>query len=103
MYIMQMLLFVWLLLEMVKGGQLEVLYHKDFWISSVYFYNDVLFQFNKEVDYYNNKKMEVLVNDRLVAYSDQYWDGMDITRYMKGGVDYAELWEHNSDSIYKGE
>lgn len=100
-----MLLMLWLLLGVVESTtkrKLEVLYHKDFWVASTYFYNDVTFQFNKEVDYYKNKKMEVYISDSLVAYSKEYSEGMDISRYIEGGVDYVELWDETMDDVRTG-
>lgn len=58
-----------LVTQVLSKWGLEVLYHNDFYLGSKYFYNDVLFQFNKEYDYYSNSKMTVYVTDSLLVFS----------------------------------
>ena len=43
--------------------------------------------------------MQVYMTDNLIAYSKRHFSGMDISKYIEGGIRYQELYEPSIDNL----
>jgi len=41
------------------------------------------------------------MTDHIIAYSKKYYSGMDITKYIEGGIKYEQLYEPSIDNLVK--